>query len=464
MRKIEATLSTIKPPEKEENLKPVILTDRTMNERFEKVIEKMKAVKLSTLVIYEDLEHGSNFEYLTGFLTRFEEALLILHDDGRVIYVLGNENLKLEKHTRLKGEVVHCPQFSLPNQPRFEDKPLSEILDKSLFKLDAQIGLVGWKLFTGQSEEAKNNYDLPHYIVETISKQVGKEKLLNATDLFIGEDGVRTTNNANEIAHYEFGAALASSSILKALDAVELGKTEMELGQVLNTNGQPNSVVTIAATGNRFEKARLYPSYKKIALGDPMSLTVGYKGGLQSRSAYAVHDATELPKGQESYLEKVVYPYFEAVTTWIETVRIGMTGKEVYELIESVLPKEQYGWHLNPGHYVADEEWMASPIYKNSTVTLKSGMLFQVDIIPSVEGYSGTSAEGGVVLADKVLREQIKSNYPEMWKRMVRRRDFIINQLGIELQEDILPLGNAFPYLRPFLLDKEKAVTISKKS
>ncbi|WP_225743789.1 Xaa-Pro peptidase family protein [Marinilactibacillus sp. Marseille-P9653] len=456
-------LAKVAPPLPETNLVPITLTDETMEVRFERVLKTMKAEGYSTLVIYEDLEHGSNFEYLTGFLTRFEEALLIIHDDGTVYYVLGNENLKLEKHARLKGKVIHAPQFSLPNQPRFEDKPLTEILDQTLFKVDGQIGLVGWKLFTGTHAESKKNFDLPHYIVETITKQIGSDKVFNATDLFIGDQGVRTTNTANEIAHYEFGAALASASILKTLDAVEIGKTEMELGQILNASGQPNSVVTIAATGKRFEKARLYPGHKKIALGDPVSLTVGYKGGLQSRSAFAVHDATELPKGQEQYLEKVVYPYFKAISTWLENVHIGMEGKEVYKLIETVLPKKQYGWHLNPGHYVADEEWMASPIYKDSTVTLKSGMLFQVDIIPSIEGFSGTSAEGGIVLADEMLKEQIKSNYPEIWDRMIKRRTFIMDQLGIDLHEDILPLGNALPYLRPFLLDKEKAVTISKK-
>lgn len=462
MKTLKPILSKIESPEKESSLKPVNLSDETMKTRFDKVMKQMKAAKLSTLVIYEDLEHGSNFEYLTGFLTRFEEALLILHDDGRVIYVMGNENLKLEKHARLKGEIVHCPHFSLPNQPLFEDRSFSEYLESSLFKTDEQVGLVGWKLFTGRNEQKDKLFDIPAYIVDSIKGKVGTEKMVNATSLFIGDQGVRTINNANEVAHYEFGASLASSQILKALDAVEIGKTEMELGQTLNVNGQPNSVVTIAATGQRFEKARLYPGNKKIALGDPVSLTVGYKGGLQSRSAFAIHDATELPEGQGQYLEKVVYPYFKAISTWLENVHIGMEGKDVYGLIETALPKKQYGWHLNPGHYVADEEWMASPIYKDSSVKLKSGMLFQVDIIPSVAGFSGTSAEGGVVLADDIMKKQLKEDYPKVWDRMVKRRAYIMDELGINLHEDILPLGNALPYLRPFLLDKEKAVTISK--
>lgn len=449
--------SSIPAPSPEQKLVPVHLIDETMQQRYDKVIEKMKKNGYSSLVIYEDLEHGSNFEYLTGFLTRFEEALLILHDDGTVYYVLGNENLKLAKHARLEGQVVHCPQFSLPNQPMFDGKSIDEILKSDLFNKKGKIGLVGWKLFTGAV--TKNQlFDIPYYIVETIKQQVGNDKLENATSLFIGDSGVRTVNNSNEIAHYEFGSALASSKMLKALDAVEIGQTEMELGNILNAYGQPNSVVTIAATGQRFQQANLYPTDKAITFGDSMSLTVGYKGGLQSRSAFAVKDIEDLPEAQRDYLEKVVFPYFKAITAWLETVHIGMKGKEVYRLIEGVLPKAQYGWHLNPGHYVADEEWMASPIYPDSDVELKSGMMLQVDIIPSVQGMSGTSAEGGVVLADEELQQTIMQTYPELWTRFENRRKYVTQVLGIELHEDILLMGNATPYLRPYLLDKDKAI------
>ena len=51
---------------------PVQLSDETMKERIQKVLSKMEEEKYDTLVIYADLEHGNNFEYLTGFLPRFE--------------------------------------------------------------------------------------------------------------------------------------------------------------------------------------------------------------------------------------------------------------------------------------------------------------------------------------------------------------------------------------------------------
>lgn len=452
-----ASYQTVPAPLPEEDLKQVVLTDETMNERYEKVLEKMKADGLSTLVIYEDLEHGSNFEYLTGFLTRFEEGLLVLHDDGKVYYLLGNENLKLIDHARLKGELIHVPHFSLPDQLMEPETPLNELLNDSVIKSDKHVGIAGWKLFTGKTDN-KKYFDIPHYILEQIISVAGKEKVVNATALFTGPEGVRTQNNVNEVAHYEFGAALASQRMLKTLDAIEVGVSEWDLGGVLNAYGQPNNVVTIAAAGQRFVKANVYPSENKLKLGDKLSLTVGYKGGLQSRAPLVVHDESELLDEHKDYLDKVVKPYFTAVTAWLEQVHIGMKGKELYNLIETVFPKNQYGWELNPGHLTADEEWMASPVKETSETTLKSGMHFQVDIIPSVKGYPGVSAEGGVILADEELQNQLKTNYPDVWNRMEARRAYVKNTLNIDVHKDILLSGNATPYLRPFALNKNKAM------
>ncbi len=43
----------------------------------------------------------------------------------------------------------------------------------------------------------------------------------------------------------------------------------------------------------------------------------------------------------------------------------------------------------------ADEEWMSSSIKEKSVDKLKSGMLLQIDIIPSVPAYAGVSCEVG---------------------------------------------------------------------
>lgn len=453
-------LTKIQPPALEANLKPVVLSDETMEQRKQKLLDKMNQDNFDRLIIYADLEHGSNFEYLTGFVPRFEEGLLVLHKDGKAYLVLGNENLNKADKARLKAEAVHMPHLSLPNQPMNTQETVEEILSKCGLENTQKIGLVGWKNFTSAKEDNYQLFDVPHFLVHAVQSLCPEAKLENATRLFIGENGVRTTNNANEFAHYEFGAALAGRCMLQAMNQIELGKSEMEVARELSDLGQAHNIVTIMATGERFEKANIYPSNKIIQKGDKLSLTTGYKGGLQSRGGYAVNQAAELPEQEKDYLSAVAQPYFNAVKTWLETIKIGMQGKELYKKIEEVLPQEKYGWTLNPGHLSADEEWMSSPVYPQSTESIESGMLFQIDIIPSVSGYGGVSCESGIFLADAQLRQEIKEAYPDIWGRVQERRAYIQNELGITLRDEILPTSSATAYLRPFMLDKTSAFTV----
>lgn len=441
---------------------PVFLTTETMVERKNKITSRMKAEGFDALVIYADKEHGGNFEYLTGFIPRFEEGLLVITSSGDATLILGNENLKMVNHSRLPAELKHCPHFSLPNQPMDNEKDLGVLFKEVSLHTMSKVGLVGWKMFTTRHADNKKLFDVPFFIVDSLNKILHPNAVLeNAADIFIGGNaGARIQNNENEIAHYEYGANLASNCILSALDAVEVGVREVELGALLAAEGQYQTVVSIAATGQRFEYANFYPTYKKVELGKPLSLTTGFKGGLSSRTAFVVNDESELPSEQADYLERMAKPYFGAVATWLKNIKVGMTGHELYNIVEEAFPKAQYGWHLNPGHLSADEEWMSSPIYNNSTETLKSGMILQIDIIPSVQGYAGVSAEESIAIADESLKLLIKNAYPELWDRIVARRHYLENILNLELSEDVIPLSNAVAYMRPYMLNKQLALTL----
>lgn len=454
------SLTSIPAPRIYPHLPSVVLSDETLQQRRSKVLQRMVVRRLDTLIVYADKEHGGNFEYLTGFIPRFEEGLLILHSSGQAVLVLGNENLKLARHSRTAAEVVHAPWFSLPNQPMDTPLSLTAVLRKAGLQTQLRVGIAGWKLFTGAQDDCVSLFDIPTFIFQAIQSALGANAtLLNATSIFIGPDeGARITNNANEIAHYEYGANLASSAALSALNAIEVGLSEKAVAALLAADGQPNSVVTIAATGERFEQANLYPSDKQIGLGDKFSLTVSYKGGLTSRAAYVVKGADELPAAVEDYLQIVAVPYYNAVVNWLENLRIGVKGHEIYDLIERVLPQALYRWHLNPGHLVADEEWLCSPIYPHSPIPLSSGMLLQIDIIPSREGYAGASIEDTVALADETLRLEIAARYPELWQRIIARRAYLRDMLNIRLHDDVLPLSNTVGYLRPYLLAKDLAL------
>ncbi|UJD94211.1 M24 family metallopeptidase [Lelliottia amnigena] len=454
-------LQVTESPKKFIDVAPVMLSDATMLERKNKVLTRMNDEGYDALIIYADKEHGGNFEYLTGFVPRFEEGLLIVKKTGEAILILGNENLKMANYSRIPAALKHCPHFSLPNQPMDHERPLEEIFIETGLNTISKIGLVGWKMFTSTTANNKHLFDIPWFIVDAVKNSIASNTMLeNAAHLFIrGDRGARITNNENEIAHYEYGANLASNCILDAMNAVEPGLRETELGALLAAEGQYQTVVTIAATGQRFEKANFYPSYKTLERGQPLSMTTGFKGGLSSRTGFVIADESELPDNQKDYLERVAKPYFGAVATWLENIKIGMRGGEMYDLIENVLSKEKYGWHLNPGHLSADEEWMSSPIYKNSAETLKSGMIMQIDIIPSVPGYTGVSAEESIALADETLVQKIQQSYPELWARITARRKYIRQVLNIQLTDDVIPLSNTVAYLRPFLLAKNRSFT-----
>ncbi|MCF0110880.1 MAG: M24 family metallopeptidase [Erysipelotrichaceae bacterium] len=462
MRNIE--LTTVKQPAIDHLEGPVFLTDETIEERKQKVLANMAKAGLDKLVVYGDVEHGSNFEYLVGYFTRFEEALLILDKNGEVTLVLGNENLNKAGKSRVKADkTVHVSLFSLPNQPNRKDVCFHDLLVEAGLAKGQRVGIAGWKNFTSPLQDNKHTFDVPYYIVKEILNIVGDESLVtNECAIFIGENGARCTNNANEVAHYEFAASLSSDAIIDAMNAVEIGTSEFTLGDKLVRFGQHTSIVTIATSGPRFIKANMFPTNNTVKLGDPIALTNGYRGGSNSRSGLAIHDESELPENQKDMLDKVAKPYFNAYVAWLENIRCGMEGQQLFNIIEEELPRATYGWTLCPGHLTAEEEWVSSPIYEGSTEKLASGMLLQIDIIPSVSGYNGVNAESTVVLADETLRNDIREQYPDMYARMMARREYLINELGINLSEDVMPMCAAVAYLRPFLLSHDKAFKVVK--
>lgn len=279
MKNYVVKLKPVPEPRKDCSLIPVALTDETLEERRQKILFRMRAEGLERLVVYSDVEHGGNFEYLVGYYTRFEEGLLVIQADGTMSLVLGNENLNKAGKARVQAAAVHVPVFSLPNQPCETPKTLREQLAAAGLEAGRRTGVAGWKLFTSPYEDVGQMYDLPAFIMDALRDVVGAEYLIPAGGLFIGENGARVTNNANEIAHYEFAAALASDCILDAMDALDEGVPEMVLGDKLNRYGQHNSVVTIGSQRPALFE-RQYVSHRQCRKGGRPHLP---DGGLPRR-------------------------------------------------------------------------------------------------------------------------------------------------------------------------------------
>ena len=125
-------------------------------------------------------------------------------------------------------------------------------------------------------------------------------------------------------------------------------------------------------------------------------------------------------------------PYFAAIAEWYGAIRIGVTGGELHEIIARRLGDPFFGIFLNPGHQLHLDEWVNSPISAGSTIELRSGMAFQVDVIPATgTEYFTTNIEDGIALADAPLRDQLASALSRGLVADPARRAFMAEQLGI---------------------------------
>jgi hypothetical protein len=115
---------------------------------------------------------------------------------------------------------------------------------------------------------------------------------------------------------------------------------------------------------------------------------------------------------------------------------------------------------LNPGHLIAHEEWMSSPIAEGSDDLIRSGMVFQVDIIPSHPVYGSTRMEEGIVVADAALRAELAEHHPGVLRRCVARREFMRTTLGYDVPDTVLPLADMAGIVSPFLLAPSQVVAL----
>lgn len=438
------------------------IPDAVYEMRLKKVLKAMEQRGYECLVLYGDREHFSNFEYLVGFEPRFEEGILILKADGTASLLLGNECFVMCKNSRLKVKGILYQALSLPGQPIDQLKDLTELFAEEGIKDGMKTGIVGWKLMYPRYGN-EYMFDTPSYIVEAVRKNAGMGHVFNATDLFIHpEYGIRIVHTAAEIAALEFGAAYASDAVHRMLENMKPGMTELEISMTMRSGGLEQSCFPMMSSGERAHMGLISPSDRRIKLGDAVSCSQGLRGGLTCRAGYAAYTETDLPSDRRDYVEKLAAPYFATVVNWFEQIRLGACTGDIFQMVQSTFPKEFYGWVLNPGHYIATEEWSSSPFYEGSKVKIQSGMCIQMDIIPGIEGYAGANCEDGLAVADEVLRDELKQTYPQMYERMQQRRELAVEQIGIKLAEEVLPLSNMFGLYRPYLLNH--SLTFSVKS
>ena len=240
---------------------------------------------------------------------------------------------------------------------------------------------------------------------------------------------------------------------------VETGMTEFEAFSLYRPIGLPFCYHPVVSSGERTALGVASPSGRELRRGDPMSAGFGYWGSNTARGGFLVEDPGELPEAIRDYLERLVAPYFATAVDWYETIGIGVTGADLFDLVSRRLGDPFFGVQLNPGHFIHLDEWPSSPVFEGSSIVLQSGMALQLDIIPATgTAYHTTNIEDGVALADEPMRAELRDRFPEMWSRIELRRSFMLDELGIRLKPEVLPLSGLAGYLPPFWLAPRRAM------
>jgi hypothetical protein len=428
-------------------------------DRLERLRARMERAHYDRIVMYADREHSANVAWLTGFDPRFEEAILVVAPTGEPAVLVGNECYGTAGAAPLPMRRHRFQDLSLPSQPRDRSRSLTDILGGEGIGTGVRVGVVGWKPYAERSM-----LDVPSFLADELRQLVGSTGSVdNANDLLIdAADGLRVINELEQLAAMEAAACTTSSGVRSVIDGLRPGLRERDAVALLGWDGTPLSCHLMLTAGPRAAYGLLSPSDRAIERGDPFTVAFGIWGALNCRAGFIVEDAAELPDGIRDYVERLVAPYFEAVAEWYGALHIGQTGGALNEIIERSLGDPFFGIFLNPGHQISLDEWVNSPIRPGSTIELRSGMAFQVDIIPATgTPYFTTNIEDGLALADGTLRDAFASAYPGAWARIQARRAFMSDQLGIELHPDVLPFSNIPAYLPPFLLSPGMAMTMA---
>jgi Xaa-Pro aminopeptidase len=426
---------------------------------------------LSHVIVYGDREHVGNIMWATGFDPRFEEALLIIGPAGPPLVLAGNECLPyvavspLHATGELRAELYQ--PLSLPSQPRSTSRRLADILRDEGIGLGTRVGMVGWKYLTeAEHDDPLHAVDVPSHIADTVRSLAGWDAVENATDVLIHPGhGLRAVAGPEEIAHWEYANAEASRATWAVVDslasAVAKGWTDLDVLREARLAGLPLGCHPTFATAGHRHLGLTGPTGQPILLGESLGFNICHWGANVCRAGWIAEGPDDLPLAARDYVERFVGPYVEAMSAWLSCMVPGARGGDVFDMMHRLLPDDLYGVTLNPGHLIAYEEWVSSPIAAGSDDLLRPGMVLQIDVIPSHPDYFSTRMEEGIVIVDDRLRAELEEANPALVRRCDARRAFMRDTLGYTVPDSVLPLADIAAMVTPFFLAPNAVVTLT---
>ncbi len=423
--------------------------------RFQHTVQKMKERGLDFLLVFADREHSANLTFLTNLDPRFEEALLLIDTQGKRKLLLGNECVGYTGICPIPMEYELYQEFSLMGQDRSQSRSLLAILTDFGITAGSHVGCSYYKYSVSDSLLL----EIPSYLADHLRLLTGQKELVtNASAIFMdSETGMRHHTCLEELVRFEWASTRTSTSIKNLLQHLAPGVREYELAKNFVSDGLPYSCHPMVSSGKKAAMGLSSPSANKVALKDAFTSAMGIWGALSARAGMVAEHAGQLNEPVSEFYEAYWKGYFKTVVTWYEHIGIGVSAGEVVEIVEKARDKSVFDFAVNTGHTLHLDEWVNSPFYKGSTIKLYSGMALQMDIIPvSKKEFVCANMEDGIVLADEALRKEWATRFSDSWKRIQQRRSFMINEIGINIRPEVLPLSNMPAYFTPYLLSKNQ--------
>jgi hypothetical protein len=412
------------------------------------------AVDSPWIVVYGDREHFANLAFLCGYDPRFEEALLIL--GPRRTLVVGLEGAAYATLMPAAPDVVVCPSLSLMGQERGSGPTLEAVLRAAGIREGEGVAIVGWKAFEAfEWALPVPAIAAPAFLVDLLRHVAGADRVVDAAAALTSPTtGLRARNSAAQLAAFEWAASRGSEAVRRIVHAARPGMAEQDAVAAMGYAGEPLSVHTMFASGPQVAVGLRSPSDRTLEAGDAVTTAIGFWGGLTSRAAL-LSDGSGA--ADTTYLQGLALPYWHAIATWYESLAIGATGGEIHAAVLAALDGAGFTPALNPGHLVHLDEWVHSPIRPGAPDPLTSGMALQCDIIPSTNRAGWVAnCEDTVALADAQLRGVLEREQPDAWSRILARRAFMADVLGLDIADEVLPLSNTPAWFPPFWLAPEQ--------
>lgn len=452
------TLVTVELPTLAALGREPVLPASLYEERIAAARARMEADGLDALLVYGDREHFANIAYLCGFDPRFEEAAAILTAGGLAV-ATGNEAISMVADLPVEARAVLCQSFSLPGQDRLVQAPFAAALAEAGVAPGGVVGLAGWKPLAAVDVSVPGTVvAAPQFLTAELDSYL-TSPWVDATEMLCGLGGMRALCEADQLALHEHRAARASQHVWRAIEALAPGRTELEVAGAMRLNGLETSCYVMCTSGADSVNGLYSPGDREIEAGDFVSIAVGLRGGLCSRTGRAV--AADHPDVAAT-VERFHAPYIGVQREWYEAIAIGADPAAIAADTTARLVEAGIRPALNPGHLIHLDEWTHSPFGPGAQAPLRSGTALQCDVIPvGSERTDVANCEDGLALADADLRAEIAERYPEAWARIEARRSFMAEALGIELAAEVLPFCERQGALPGALLSPDQIVVAS---